>query len=75
MKGLGSTGNYSLAYFKGVPGVYFDGKGQVLFIGHLYHARDANKIDLRGKGKSANYRGSCDDEDINIGAAQMGGNG
>jgi hypothetical protein len=58
-----------------VSGVDFDGKGQVLFIGHLYHARDTNKIDLGGKRESANYWGSRDDEDINIGSPQMGGDG
>jgi len=56
LKGLGSTGNYSLAYFKGVPGVDFDGQGQVLFIGHFDHAWDADEIDLGGKRESANYR-------------------
>jgi len=56
LKGLGGAGNYSLAYFKSVLGVDSDGQGQVLFIGHFDHARDADEIDLRGEGESANYR-------------------
>ena len=75
LKGLGCTGNYSLTYFKGVPSVDSDREGQVFFIGHFNHARDTNKIDLGGKRESANYRRSCDDEDIDIGGPQMGGNG
>ena len=57
-----------------MAGVYLYGEGKVLLIRHLDHSGHPDKIDLLGKTKSTDYWTTGENDGIDIGISQVGGN-
>ena len=58
-----------------MAGVYLDGEGKVLLIRHFDHSGHPDKIYLLGKTESADYWTPGENDGIDIGGSQVGGNG
>ena len=58
-----------------MAGVYFYGEGKVLLISHLDHSGHPDEIDLLGKTESTDYWTPGENDGIDIGISQVGGNG
>ena len=57
-----------------MTGVYLDGEGKVLLIRHLDHSGYPDEIDLLGKTEPADYWTPGENDGIDIGISQVGGN-